>query len=263
MWKISKGPHVLYLGGTIHVLRSTDYPLPGAYQLAFERAELIGFETDLRQIGNSEFQHKLLLKARYPDGENLADHLSAEALQALRDYCERAGIALESLLPYRPGLAMLTMLGLELARLDIRGEGVDAYFLQRALDTGKTIFGLETAEQQLNLLVNMGRGQESEFILHSLQDIQQLDTLHQQMVEQWRAGNAAALNQLFVAPLARQYPDIYHALLLQRNQAWLPSIEQLLHTEATELVLVGVAHLVGKDGLIRQLEQRGYQVEQI
>jgi hypothetical protein len=263
LWKISHGQHVLYLGGTIHVLRQSDYPLPAAYQQAFERSKLVGFETDLRQINTRDFQQLLLAKARYPAGENLADHLSLEAFQALQHYCEDTGIAVETLLPFKPALAMLTMMSLELARQDVTGIGVDNYFLQQAEAAGKPTLGLESAEKQLNFIVSMGEGQESEFILHSLQDLQQLGTLLQQMIDEWRSGNSRGLDRLFVAPLAQEYPAMYQALLVERNQAWLPKIEQLLQTELTELVLVGVAHLVGADGLVQQLEQRGYQVEQL
>ena len=263
LWKISHGQHILYLGGTIHVLRQSDYPLPAAYQQAFEHSSLVGFETDLRQINSRDFQQLLLAKTRYPAGENLADHLSPEAFQALQRYCDDAGIAVAALLPFKPAIAMLTMMNLELARQDITGIGVDNYFLQQAEAAGKPVLGLESAEKQLDFIVSMGEGKESEFILHSLQDLQQLGSLLQQMIDQWRSGNSRALDRLFVAPLAQEYPAIYQTLLVERNQAWLPKIEQLLQTEGTELVLIGVAHLVGADGLIQQLEQRGYQVEQL
>lgn len=262
LWKVSRDSHVLYLGGTIHVLRASDYPLPQAYQRAFDSASIVAFETDLRQINSSRFQQLLMSKARYPEGENLADYLSVEALQALQKYCDDSGISIEALLPYKPALAMLTMLSVELARHDITGSGVDNYFLQRADTSGKAILGLESAEQQLDFIVSMGRGQESEFILHSLQDLEQLNALLEQMIDAWRSGDTSSLDQLFVAPLAQQYPDMYQSMLLERNQAWLPKIEELLQTDATELVLVGVAHLVGDDGLLQQLTLRGYKIEQ-
>ncbi len=262
LWKISKGDNILYLGGTIHVLRQSDYPLPAAYMQAFKRAELIGFETDLQSLNTQTFQQALLDQARYPTGESLADHLNTEAMQALQAYCDEAGLPLEALLPFRPSFAMLTMLSLELARLEAATSGVDNFFLQQALAADKPMLGLETMEEQLSYLINMGQGVESEFILHSLEDLGQLGPLLQQMIESWREGDTEALNRLFVEPLAQQYPGIYQSLLVQRNGNWLPKIEQLLDTEVTELVLVGVAHLVGDDGLIQQLQARGYEVEQ-
>jgi uncharacterized protein len=47
-----------------------------------------------------------------------------------------------------------------------------------------------------------------------------------------------------------------------RNRRWLPQIEKLLAQGDNALVVVGAAHLVGKDGVIELLRDRGYTVEQ-
>jgi uncharacterized protein YbaP (TraB family) len=47
VWKISNGDNVLYIGGTIHILRESDYPLPESFNAAFNKSEIIIFETSL------------------------------------------------------------------------------------------------------------------------------------------------------------------------------------------------------------------------
>jgi uncharacterized protein YbaP (TraB family) len=47
VWKVSNGGNVLYIGGTIHVLRESDYPLPESFNAAFNKSEIIIFETSL------------------------------------------------------------------------------------------------------------------------------------------------------------------------------------------------------------------------
>jgi len=44
--------------------------------------------------------------------------------------------------------------------------------------------------------------------------------------------------------------------------AWLPQIESMLTTPEIEMILVGVGHLVGSEGILNQLVERGYKVEQ-
>ena len=63
--------------------------------------------------------------------------------------------------------------------------------------------------------------------------------------------------------LRKEHPAIYETLMVARNKAWLPVIEQWLRTPETEFVLVGAGHLCGDDGLLRALRARGYTVEQI
>ena len=43
VWKVSKGGQTVYLGGTIHLLSPSDYPLPEE----FEEAQLIGVRAEL------------------------------------------------------------------------------------------------------------------------------------------------------------------------------------------------------------------------
>ncbi len=61
--------------------------------------------------------------------------------------------------------------------------------------------------------------------------------------------------------MQQDFPKLYHSLLVNRNNAWLPNIEHLLQTSELELVLIGALHLVGKEGLVAQLTALGYQVE--
>ena len=50
---------------------------------------------------------------------------------------------------------------------------------------------------------------------------------------------------------------------IRRNNAWIPQIEAMLNTNPTEAVLVGALHLVGNEGVLQQLRDRGYKVEQL
>jgi uncharacterized protein YbaP (TraB family) len=57
------------------------------------------------------------------------------------------------------------------------------------------------------------------------------------------------------------FPALYRSLVVDRNRAWLPKVEAYLRTHPKELVLVGVAHLVGEDGVVQGLRKRGYSVK--
>jgi uncharacterized protein YbaP (TraB family) len=52
-------------------------------------------------------------------------------------------------------------------------------------------------------------------------------------------------------------------MLVDRNKKWMPTILEYFKTAAVEYVLVGAAHLVGEDGLLQQLEQRGCIVTKV
>jgi len=262
LWEVSRDGHSLFLGGTIHVLRAADYPLPQAYQRAFTDADLIVFETDLRATQERAFQQTLLRTTRYPDGETLADHLSPEALSALQQHCRQHGIPLDALLPFKPAWTMLTLLSIELKRLGIAATGVDHHYMQQALQANKPVAGLESAAEQLSFITGLGVGNESALILHTLDELQQIDALLDQMVQMWRHGDIDAMDEVFVTPMATDYPAIYRTVLVERNNAWLPQIEHHLRHQDSTLVLVGAAHLAGEQGLLAQLKSKGYRIRQ-
>ena len=50
---------------------------------------------------------------------------------------------------------------------------------------------------------------------------------------------------------------------MDRNRNWIPEIERLMGTDEIELVLFGALHLVGEDGVLAMLENRGYRIDQL
>ena len=60
VWKVSKGANTLYIAGTFHVLRQSDYPLPSSYDKAYEKATVLAFETDLTAMSDPMFSMKMM-----------------------------------------------------------------------------------------------------------------------------------------------------------------------------------------------------------
>ena len=60
----------------------------------------------------------------------------------------------------------------------------------------------------------------------------------------------------------RDRPEIYQRVLVERNQRWLPKIEELAAGDYPAIVIVGTGHLVGPDSVVAMLEAKGLVVEQ-
>jgi len=97
----------------------------------------------------------------------------------------------------------------------------------------------------------------------SLRDLEKIDSDIESMISIWRNGESDDLVDLFVEDMEVNTPGVYQSLLFDRNHKWMPTVEAMFDDADTELVLVGVAHLVGDDGLVQLLRARGYQVEQL
>jgi len=263
VWKVVKGDRHVYIGSTIHVLSKSDYPLPAAFETAYNQSAKLIFETDTRKLQTLEFQAALMNKAVYADGRNLKTVLSASTFQKLETHLTSRGIPISTFIKLKPGIVAVTITIIELQRLGLMGTGVDEYFSLRALNDQKMVGQLETVDDQLELISSLGDGQENQIINHTLQETKKLPDLMQTMKIAWRQGDNATLENIILAPLKKDFPGVYHRVVIKRNNAWLPKIETLLKTAEVEFILVGALHLIGADGVLAKLKDRGYNIQEL
>lgn len=262
LWRVSKDGNELYLGGTVHLLSKSDYPLPDEYEQAFRGADVLVLETDLKAFEKPEARQRLVKNLLYSDGTTLKDNLKPKTYRALSRYCRAAGISLDNMQFMKPSLVVLTLTMTKLEKLKMAGAGVDQFFLAKAKAQKKPVSGLENAEDQIQSLENMGKGKENEFIISTIKEMNKAEGYVASMVKAWRTGNLAELETIGIKPLRDDFAELNESLLTARNQAWLPRIEAMLKTKDKELILVGALHLAGSDGVLAQLKNKGYLVEQ-
>ena len=55
-------------------------------------------------------------------------------------------------------------------------------------------------------------------------------------------------------------PSVYDALLVDRNSNWTDKISELMEGKGQALIVVGAAHLIGKDSVPSMLKKKGFAV---
>lgn len=263
VWRVSDGKTAVYIGGTVHVLRKSDYPLPKAFEHAYQQADTVVFETDLDAIDTLPVQQLMLQRMTYPDGRKLRDVLRPETYQALQQHCAEIGLPIENFQAYKPAMIVVTLLFAELRRLGIGEHGVDKNFHIRAKQDGKALGSLEEIDQHLDFVANMGMGEEDQFIRYSLRDLDRIGDMMDSLLSAWRTGDLDTLQTLLNKDFKRDFPKLHQSLLVERNNHWIPQIKAMYQQQGTEYVLVGAAHLLGEEGLIRQLQRAGYQLDRL
>ncbi|NBB79445.1 MAG: TraB/GumN family protein [Verrucomicrobia bacterium] len=262
VWKVTKGSNEVYLGGTCHILRASDFPLPPEFDLAYAQADTLVFEIDPSEMESPAFAARLMAESVYRDGRTLKTVLSEEAYGALAAQGAKSNLPIEILQNTKPGMAVMMITIQELTMAGITQEGVDLLYARKAKRDGKPVGSLETVEFQLNLITNLGEGNESAFVLYSMQDLEQIGTLFDEIVRAWRTGDLETIDQFFAADMEK-FPGIYEIFLKDRNERWVPRIADMLENEPTEFVLVGVGHMGGQHGLLSLLRAEGYSIEQV
>lgn len=263
VWKVTRGDSVLYLGGTCHVLRPQDFPLPTEFDTAFAASSTIVFETDIARVTSPEMHQVIATQGMYTDGTTLDQVISPSAWKVLSAYCDEAGLPLEQTKRMKPWLFTVMVAGMELQKLGMSTEGVDMHYFKLATAANKPLGKLETFEQQVKFITQLGVGYESDLIEKSLEDLSELPQLMDDMLAAWKTGDTSALDRLMLAEVRTEHPAMFKTMFVQRNAAWLPQIEAFLKTSDVEFVLVGAGHLPGSEGLLALLNARGCKVEHL
>ncbi len=265
LWTVtSDGGEMIYLGGSVHVLRESDYPLPPEFEAAYADADRLLLELDMSGVGDPELQKLMVEKGSYPPGESLTDELSERVYGRLAEYARQRGIPLASLNRMRPWLLtlMLTMMEME-AQGFSADSGLDLQLGRRAMADGKPIAGLESPLEQIEALAALDDGLGDVLVEDFLRQMRVLGETLDDLIAAWRDGDVERLDEFVTIEMQAASPQVYERLIVERNRRWLPAIEQALESGEKVLVVVGLAHLVGENNVRDLLASRGYRIEKL
>jgi uncharacterized protein YbaP (TraB family) len=262
LWKAEGKRCSVYLLGSIHVLKAGDYPLPAPIESAFSNAPVVVFETDIGAMEKPDAQMQIMSKAMLPEGQSLQEQLSPALYTRFTNQLQEAGLPALMVERFKPAIAALTLEVMELQKLGYDPEyGLDKHFYALAEKAGKQVVPLETIEFQIRLLTDLSK-EEGEMVMKSTLD--DLDTTKkdvQDLLKAWQTGDANGLEKM-LNEAAHDAPAVFKRLVSDRNQRWVPKIEEWLQGDKNVIVIVGAGHLVGKDGVVELLRKKGSKVVQ-
>ena len=263
LWSVENAEtdgRVLLLG-SVHLLRAQDQPLPAAVQTAYRQAEQLVMELDPVELAPASAQAALQRIGVTSPGGAAVEVLSPQQWRRAEVLADAAGVDLQAVAQLEPWFAALVLYTGGLAAAGYDAElGVDQQLAAWAARDAKPVAGLETLDEQLLLFKALDTAVQREMLLKAIEELPALEADTAALVRQWRAGDVAALAQRLATDF-RGYEELRDSIVIDRNRAWLPSIEAHLATPGTSLVVVGALHLVGPEGLPALLEARGYRVE--
>jgi len=267
LWKVSSDSSSIYLLGSFHLLKPTDYPLAPSVDAALADAQQLYFEVSPQDMLSADLSDKMNRAALRTDGRTLQQALPPKTWLALRAYADKAGMPLEPLQSFKPWFVALALTLAEFQNLGFSPAlGLDQYLMQAAARSQKPARGLETADAQIQLLNGMDAATQGDFLAETLIDLQDMPGQTDTLYRAWREGDAAALERESMADLRTRFPALYTRLIVDRNRAWLPQLQALLAGKKAggrTLVVVGALHLLGKDGVVQMLTNKGYRVERL
>jgi len=265
LWKVSDADNEVYLLGSFHALKPTDYPVAPVIDAALKDAEVVAFEVPPEEMNSEALGMQMMQAAMQPEGGSLEHAVDAETWRRVQAYCKSRGMPIEGFQMLEPWFVSLVISLGEMSRVGYDPkQGLDQQLIARAEAAHKRTMGLETGASQIAVLDGMSKVEQQQSLAEALDDADDqhsLDELH----DEWRRGDAAALEKKLTGEFRSAYGPLYQRINVDRNNAWIPKIRALLDDSHSDdaLVVVGTMHLLGPDGLVSQLQSKGYRVERL
>jgi uncharacterized protein YbaP (TraB family) len=141
-------------------------------------------------------------------------------------------------------------------------EAVDIVFQKAGKKAKKKIIGLETIDQQLDILFNsMSLKSQAESLVRAVKDKDKSLDVLKQLNEAYLSGDLKRISDLSNVE-EQMTPEEKQILIINRNNNWIAQLKALMPKQSC-FVAVGCMHLVDEVGLIQQLMNAGYTVEAV
>jgi uncharacterized protein len=264
LWKIQSSGSIVYMLGSIHLLKEDVYPLNQTIESAYESSDKLVVEANINDLGNLDLR-TLADRAFYKNDDHVEKHVSPETYRLIKKESKALGMPIELLEMQKPWFLALSFQAMELVRLGYSPEhGVDYHFLARAQGK-KKILELESLEEQLSLLSGFSDREQEHFLLYTLETLSSMDRQVGDMVRAWTSGDGQAMESALsdAVPPDPSLAPIVKKLFDERNLKMTSKIEGYLNSDGSYFVIVGAGHLVGKRGIVEILKSKGYVVEQL
>ena len=264
LWTAQRDGARIDLLGSVHAGQSGWYPLDERIEAAFAAADTVACELNVTDPAVAMTVATLAMQqGMYPPDESLQANVSAETWQRLTAV-EGLPVPPSYLDRMRPGLAATMVAQAYLARAGLDPEqGIDRHLLTRATEAGRPVVDLETAEQQVALLMGPDAVIDAKMLEEALAESPEaMLEIMDDLVAAWRAGDPAAMDTAY----REQWSDdasmqqFHQEMLVSRNRGM---AEGLAHRRGRWFVVVGALHLCGDDGVPALLAEAGWTVTQV
>lgn len=285
LWKVTNGKNTLYLLGTVHVDRSNVYPFHKSLRAALASAQTVIFELDFNdQEGLAEFA----AMQTYSDGTTLKDHISPELYASTVQVFADLGMSEEAVAAYKPWALANSLMSLATQDETTTGApmAIDLYLNSAAVNAGKQIDAVETYAFQCSIFdtlspeyheaylagyVNLALIDDTlEMTEEQKKELQEAMEYQEKqmdaMMETWKAGDAAAFEEIFdKAAVLESTDELNSRLFTDRDPNMIEYAAKLLEREGenTFFLAVGAGHMVDPGGIVGGLRALGYTVEEL
>jgi uncharacterized protein YbaP (TraB family) len=259
VWVVKDKDSEIVLFGSIHVLPANLDWEPPALEQALKAADDLWFELPIDP--QSEAYTAVLaqqLGVLPPDGSlfKLLPPEDAALMSQVAATYEVSPVLLDRL---KPWLAEIALAGGAYRKVGADATtGVEKVISALAPQAKRQAF--ETPAEQIGMLAAGSSDEQVASLRETLREMADKPDEYAVLVKAWIDGDLATLDAEALAPLRKASPDLFKRLVSDRNARWTQVLDARMKGHGKTVVVVGVGHLIGPDGVPARLRALGYSV---
>ena len=262
VWIVRSHGARLVLFGSIHLLPAGLDWRSAALDDALASADALWTELPLTVDADNEGDRAATRRGRLPPGESLLTMLGPDQAQKLRRIATRLHLSIDALDQMQPWMAEVTI-----SVADDAADGASAFNgvedqIQAIVPLTARRGSFETADEQIDFLAGAPLNDQVASLGWAMHEVEDDPATYRRAVDEWMGADLAGLERDALDPLRRISPVLYRRLIADRNHRWARSMRRLFGRPGeTTVVVVGVGHLIGPDGLPTLLRAEGLKVD--
>lgn len=251
LWKI-EGRELTkpsYLFGTVHALCKDDFELKPKIERELQMAEKLVLEVNLADPKEMMKAQQLMMSEKTISSQlNTQQKIELDSLLKIT-----FGMTLQQMDKMSPALlvSMISMKALPCSMGDLRMFEME--LLQRSSKNKLSVEGLETIEEQMEILTKVSSMPE---LIKQLHQQEEYKAIFAEIVKAYKAEDLKKLEEL-INDERFQNKETEGIILNNRNTNWIPKMEKLM-ADSSCFFAFGAAHLLGDKGVIQLLKGEGY-----
>jgi len=261
LWRVEGGgPQPNHLFGTLHLADPRVTTLPQPVTKALADARSLTVEVGLDPAGLLALASRMV----YLDGRDLPGAVGAELYEKAASLTGKLGLPEPAVRLFKPW-ALALFLSVPPQNPE---EVLDVVLARTARAQGKPVHELETLEEQVAIFDGMSEGDQIMLLRRAITDYEQMPRLLGRIVEAWLARDLAGMRRIGEeaaggGPEARRLYETFSRRLLTERNVRMAARMQARLKEGGAFVAVGALHLHGENGVLAELERRGWRVTRV
>lgn len=270
LWKVSGNGlgRPSYIMGTYHFAPASMMDKILGMEQALEGCDIVIGEIDKEEMMGQEAQLAMAQAMMAPADSTLDKLFTPEQYAVVENvfnkYFGNMGVKLSQMNMLKPSAISVQMQAMQAVKYFPNfneNELIDMAVQTRANEMGRPSKGLESIQEQIELLFNGSLTEQAEQLLETCKKDDLFTVQSSALVEAYMSQDLAKIEEVMTDPeIGGDDAEAMDALIYDRNRNWVEKLVKIM-PERTALVCVGAGHLPGDQGLLQLLRDRGYTVE--